>query len=55
MVRNVTTALVAALVLGSAGNASARAPSIELMAVAAKTIWACGQMTAFGAAVLPEV
>ena len=29
MVRNVTTALVAALVLGSAGIASARAPSIE--------------------------
>jgi hypothetical protein len=29
MVRNFTTALVAALVLGSAGIASARAPSIE--------------------------
>ena len=29
MVGNVTTALVAALVLGSAGIASARAPSIE--------------------------
>ena len=29
MVRNVTTALVATLVLGSAGIASARAPSIE--------------------------
>jgi hypothetical protein len=29
MVRNFTTALAAALVLGSAGIASARAPSIE--------------------------